>query len=222
MHMVHEWRHLLQLRCSGRGHDPTGANGTNSRELAVLCPACPHPGKNLPDGWESAPPSIQWLYALFIAIDANFHVKRKAVSSDDIDPGLNAGWAYFVEETKYRNYLSAWSGEKQECSTCVSHNAVNMANMKLARGLAATGVGTVDCAFHEFKLPTEVGDLQKGEKYLNMDYFVFSALIVLQKLSLSSNTIISIFHLQSTSIYIVISGSSSMNGTSSMPRPTML
>ncbi|KAG1825473.1 uncharacterized protein BJ212DRAFT_1443612 [Suillus subaureus] len=177
MRMVHEWCHLWQLRHSGRGHDPTGANGTNSGELAVLCPACPHPGKNLPDGWESAPPSIQWLYALFIAIDANFCLKCKAVSSDDIDPGLNAGWAYFVEETKYKNYLSAWSGKKQEHSTCVSHNTVNMANTKSACGLVANGVGTVDCACHEFKLPTGVGDLQKGEKYLNMDYFVFSALI---------------------------------------------
>ncbi|KAG2740851.1 hypothetical protein P692DRAFT_201842407 [Suillus brevipes Sb2] len=177
MCMVREWRHLWQLRHSGRGHDPTGANGTNSGELAVLCPACPHPGKNLPDGWESAPPSIRWLYALFIAIDVNFRLKRKAVSSDDVDPGLNAGWAYFVEETKYKNYLSVRSGEKQERSTCVSHNAVNMANTKSAHGLVATGVGTVDCARHEFKLPTGVGDLQKGEKYLNMDYFVFSALI---------------------------------------------
>ncbi|KAG1760811.1 hypothetical protein EDD22DRAFT_980457 [Suillus occidentalis] len=128
MHMVYEWWHLWQLRRSGREHDPTDANGTNSRELAVLCPAYPHPGKNLPDGWESAPPSIQWLYALFIAIDANFCLKCKAVSSDDIDPGLNVGWAYFMKETKYKNYLSARSGEKQECSTCVSHNAINMAD----------------------------------------------------------------------------------------------
>jgi hypothetical protein len=56
----------------------------------------------------------RWLYALFIAIDANFRLKRKAVSSDEVDPGLNTGWAYFVEETKYKKYLSARAGEKQE------------------------------------------------------------------------------------------------------------
>jgi len=39
-----------------------------------------------------------------------------------------------------------------------------MADTKSSRGLAAMGVGTVDCARHEFKLPTGVGDLQKGEK----------------------------------------------------------
>lgn len=62
----------------------------------------------------------RWLYALFIAIDANFRLKRKAVSSDEVDPGLNAGWAYFVEETKYKKYLSARAGEKQEvCVFCI-------------------------------------------------------------------------------------------------------
>jgi hypothetical protein len=39
-----------------------------------------------------------------------------------------------------------------------------MADTKASHGLAATGVGTVDCARHEMKLPNGVGDLQKGEK----------------------------------------------------------
>ncbi|KAG2147802.1 uncharacterized protein EDB93DRAFT_1250523 [Suillus bovinus] len=133
-----------------------------------MCPACPHPGKNLPSGWENSPPGTRWLYALFIAIDANFRLKRKAVSSDKMNPGFNAGWAYFVEEKAYKAYLS---------DTCVSHNAVNMADTKSSRGLAATGIGTVNCARHEFKLPNGVGDLQKGERYLNMDYLVFSTLV---------------------------------------------
>jgi hypothetical protein len=42
----------------GRGHDPTGNAGTQEGELAVPCPACPHPGKNLPEGWENAPPEV--------------------------------------------------------------------------------------------------------------------------------------------------------------------
>ncbi|KAG1884562.1 hypothetical protein F4604DRAFT_1878640 [Suillus subluteus] len=144
MRIVHEWHHLQQLRHAG--------------ELAVLCPACLHPDKNLSHGWENSPPATRWLYALFVTIDANCRLKRKTVSSDQVDPGLNAGWAYFH-------------------STCVSHNAVNMADTKSSRGLAATSIGTIDCARHEFKLPNGVGDLQKGERYLNMDYLVFSALI---------------------------------------------
>jgi hypothetical protein len=28
---------------------------TQDRDLAVLCPACPHPGKTLPTNWETSP-----------------------------------------------------------------------------------------------------------------------------------------------------------------------
>jgi hypothetical protein len=43
---------------------------------------------------------------------------------------------------------------------------VNLAETKTARGLAATGAGTVDCSRHNFKRPSGVGDLQRGEKYV--------------------------------------------------------
>ncbi|CAK5267149.1 unnamed protein product [Mycena citricolor] len=49
-----QWRHLQMMKRSARGHDPTGIGGTQDGECALLCPACPHPGKNLPDGWEKA------------------------------------------------------------------------------------------------------------------------------------------------------------------------
>ncbi|KAI9573079.1 hypothetical protein HD554DRAFT_2035513 [Boletus coccyginus] len=42
--------------------------------------------------------------------------------------------------------------------------------------LAATGVGTIDCARHNMKLPTAVRDFQKGKKYTNMDYLFFSTI----------------------------------------------
>ncbi|KAJ7795975.1 hypothetical protein B0H14DRAFT_2201293, partial [Mycena olivaceomarginata] len=37
---------------AGRGHDPSGVNGTAQGELALKCRACPQPGRNLPDGWD--------------------------------------------------------------------------------------------------------------------------------------------------------------------------
>ncbi|KAG1885253.1 hypothetical protein F4604DRAFT_1878622 [Suillus subluteus] len=169
--MIREWRHLKMLKRSGRGHDPSGVDGTVEGECTVLCPACPHPGKNLPAGWKDAP--RQWLYGLFLAIDANFRLKRKAVSSDSVDPSLSCGWGYFVEDKAYKDFLHSGADSK---STCSSHNAVNMADTKSNRGLATTGLGTVDCARHNMKLPNAVGDLQKGERYINMDYLFFSAL----------------------------------------------
>ncbi|KAG1906246.1 uncharacterized protein F5891DRAFT_1125633 [Suillus fuscotomentosus] len=172
-----QWRHLLQLMRAGHGHDPNGIEATPDGGCVVQCPACPHPGINIPDGWENSPPDIRWRYVLFLAIDANFRLKRKAISSDDRNPSLNSGWAYFVEERAYKQFLSEHSTERQERSTCVGHNAVNTADTKASRGLAAMGVGSVVCARHEMRLPNSVGDLQKGEKYINMDYLVFSVLV---------------------------------------------
>ncbi|KAG2110058.1 hypothetical protein BD769DRAFT_1630385 [Suillus cothurnatus] len=177
MGMVCQWRHLKVLKQAGRGHDPSGMDATSAGECTVLCPACPHPAKNLPEGWEDAPHDIRWKYALFLAIDANFWLKWKLVSSNNVDPSLNAGSCYFVEETVYKQYLSERGCEPQEKSTCVSHNAMNMADMKSSRGLAATGIGTVNCARHDMKLPNGVSDLQKGERYLNMDYLVFLVMV---------------------------------------------
>ncbi|KAG1888985.1 uncharacterized protein F5891DRAFT_1131915 [Suillus fuscotomentosus] len=178
LHIVSEWQHLKALKRSGQGHDPAGIEATQEGELAVLCPACPQPGKNLLEGWENVPRSE----CLFLAIDTNFCLKWHLVSTDSKDPGLGHGWGYFVEEGKYKVHINMNSEVLQEKSTCVSHNAVNMADTKSSKGLAATGVGTVDCACHDMKLPNSVGDLQKGEKYLHMDYLIFSALIAFSQL----------------------------------------
>ncbi|KAG2144653.1 uncharacterized protein EDB93DRAFT_1241226 [Suillus bovinus] len=188
LRMVIEWRNCKTLKRSGRGHDPAGVHSTRNGNLAVLCPACPHPGKNLPDGWEMEP--NQWKYGLFIAVDANFRLKRRMVSSDEKDPGLSQGWSFFVDERDYKYHLNTHTGIAQEKSTCVSHNAVNHADTKSSKGLAATGVGTVDCTRHDMKLPNGVGDLQRGERYVNMDYLVFSALSnfsALRRINISYN-----------------------------------
>ena len=47
------------LKRAGRGHDPAGVAATEPGDCAVECPACPHPGRNLPEGWEDAPEHIK-------------------------------------------------------------------------------------------------------------------------------------------------------------------
>ncbi|KAG1845269.1 hypothetical protein C8R48DRAFT_750776 [Suillus tomentosus] len=163
LRMMREWRFIKQMQRAGQGHHPEGIVATESGACAVLCPACPHTGKNLPDGWENAPSEIQFLYALFLAIDANFRLARRNVSSDIVDPGLNHGYAFFVEEQAYKGFIGSHERVVQELSSCSSHNAVNLADTRVSRGLAATGAGTIDCARHNFKRPCSVGDLQKGE-----------------------------------------------------------
>ncbi|KAG1880024.1 hypothetical protein F4604DRAFT_1679157 [Suillus subluteus] len=174
--MVKEWRNLTLLKRSGCGHDPDGVEATQHSACAVLCPACPQPGKNLPNGWEDTPSEDRWKYSLFLAIDTNFRLACKNVSSDKVDPGLNKGWAYFVEEKAFKKFLHDTGKQPQEKSSCASHNTVNLAETKNSRGLAAMGAGTVDCSCHNMKRPCGFGDLQKGERYINMDYLFFFTL----------------------------------------------
>lgn len=47
-------------------------------------------------------------------IDANFRLKRRVVSSDEIDPSLSRGWAYFVEEASYKSHISDRAEDTQE------------------------------------------------------------------------------------------------------------
>ena len=46
-----------------------------------------------------------FIYTLFIAIDANFRLKRRLVSNDVRDPSLAPGSGYFVPSKEYTEYL---------------------------------------------------------------------------------------------------------------------
>ncbi|KAF8978515.1 hypothetical protein BDQ17DRAFT_1394724 [Cyathus striatus] len=86
----------------GRGQFTEGITGTKNGELTVECPACPHPGKNLPDDWQNAELS-KFLYIMYLAIDANFKLSCKERGIEDIE--LIPGWGPFVEETAYQTHL---------------------------------------------------------------------------------------------------------------------
>ncbi|KAF8326255.1 hypothetical protein F5887DRAFT_900090 [Amanita rubescens] len=173
LRMSHEWRHLKMMKRAGcRHHSSTTEDGS----CAILCPACPQPGINLQPGWENAPEETRWLYTLFLAMDANFRMTRKKVSNEERDPCLTQNRGYFVNSKDYQEHLQTHGGKLQAPSTCVSHDAVNSADTKDTRGLLVTGIGTVDCARHDMKRPNSVGDLQKGERYANMDYLFYSGL----------------------------------------------
>ncbi|KAF7290396.1 CxC2 domain-containing protein [Mycena chlorophos] len=174
--MAREWRHLLLLKRGGRfGYESNEAENTAPGDLAIRCPACPRPGVNIPDDWRDAEPANEYLYSQFFAMDACFQLKRRMVSSEVRDPALGPGFAFMVESKPYREYLRN-ATNKDEISTCSGLKALQQANTKFSKGYAATGVGMVVCARHELVQPTSVGDLQKGERYSNMDYIFASML----------------------------------------------
>lgn len=112
----------------------------------------------------------RWLYTLFLGIDANFRLKRLDVSNDARDPGLNHGYAYIVEEKKFKAYLAEYDTKipPEPKSTCNNYDAIKSANSRGGKGVASSGAGTIDCSRHDMKRPVSVGDLQKGERFVSV------------------------------------------------------
>jgi hypothetical protein len=50
---VRQWRHLKDVKRGAAGHTDVVVNELENGSLAVECPACPHPGRNLPEGWDN-------------------------------------------------------------------------------------------------------------------------------------------------------------------------
>ncbi|PPQ81057.1 hypothetical protein CVT25_014571 [Psilocybe cyanescens] len=167
--MILQRRHLQMLKWAGRGHDVTGVAGTTPGGLAIKCPSCPHPGINLPADWETVSKEMKFLYTMIICMDANFWLKNQLVSNYSQDPGLGIGLAYMVPREPYETYVLSRADDK-DISTCVGFLALAKANTKFSVGLRYTGVGAVVCRRSEMVMPIGVGNLQKGERYANMDY----------------------------------------------------
>jgi hypothetical protein len=71
----------MALKRAGRGHDPGGIDATSNGELTVECPACPHPGRNLPDGWEKAGPLLCVFTLYFFFICHSYHTIQISIYS---------------------------------------------------------------------------------------------------------------------------------------------
>ncbi|PBK58442.1 hypothetical protein ARMSODRAFT_991298 [Armillaria solidipes] len=170
LHVIWEWHHVRMLKRHGRGNDPTGAKGTGHGECVVRCLACPWPGVNM--GPEKSLKDVNW----DTLDNANFRLIRLNVSNDICDPGLNHGYAFFVEETAFQQHLKDFADRLPcETNTCNNHDAIKLSALR-GKGTAASGVGAIVCARHDMWRPCSVTDLHKGEDYLHMDYCVLSSL----------------------------------------------
>ncbi|KAJ7899122.1 hypothetical protein B0H14DRAFT_3124170 [Mycena olivaceomarginata] len=165
--MTRQWRDIQILKRGGRGHELNGIANTKpgnvhccARHVLSRKETCRR------DGRKRRKQST---------LDANFRLKRKDVSTEEKDPGLGNGRAFFCEVTKYMAHVKKHWNLKQERSHCVTHDAVDKPDRE-ARGTASSGIGAVDCARHNMKRPNAVGDLQLGERYINMDYMFWSSI----------------------------------------------
>ncbi|KAJ7511254.1 hypothetical protein B0H11DRAFT_2215093 [Mycena galericulata] len=175
LRMSRQYAFLQRTRRAGRGHDPAGLAATKAGQCMVICWACPYNGRNLPSNWRDMDPKYQFIYKLILAIDANFKLKNSIRTNERYDPSLGPGWGAFVEPKAYRKHLRKYVAEK-DISTCIAFAALMQKETRNTAGLRVSGVGGCVCARHECMRPNGLGDLQKGERYANMDYIVMSAL----------------------------------------------
>ncbi|KAN0111961.1 hypothetical protein V8E52_007979 [Russula decolorans] len=116
---VHQYPEIH--RRAGRAHDPAGVDATLNGELMAECPACPHLGWNLSDGWENAG-VLLFLYTLYIAVDGNFKLKGKECHLTDVE--LMPRCAAYVLESDYKAHLTNHI-DQPEINTCKSqHDAL--------------------------------------------------------------------------------------------------
>lgn len=54
----------------------------------------------------------RFLYALIIAIDANFRLANRIRSTDAANPGLHTGLAYFVENAAYKAHILQYATQE--------------------------------------------------------------------------------------------------------------
>ncbi|KAJ6509365.1 hypothetical protein C8R47DRAFT_1208549 [Mycena vitilis] len=182
--ITRQYGYLLRAKRLGCAHKKDGLVNAKPGELAVLCWPCPHDGKNLPEGWRDVAPEWRFLYALLLALDANFRLKNRLRSNEHQDPSLASGLGYFVEEQGYKEHLKNYVAEK-DVSTCIAFAALLQKETRMTTGLRCSGVGGCVCARHGVVRPQGIGDLQKGERYANMDYIFLSALMGVSVLALA-------------------------------------
>ncbi|KAJ7015934.1 hypothetical protein C8F04DRAFT_984112 [Mycena alexandri] len=185
--MAHQWAFVQRARRVGRGHDPAGLGATKPGEMLMDCWACPHDMKNLPPDWRDV--DTNFLYMLILAVDANFKLKNCIRVNERYDLSLGPGWGAFVEPTAYKEHLRNYVGEN-DISTCIAFAALLQMDTRLTTGLRTSGIGGCVCACHECVRPNGMGELQKGERYANMDYIVMSCLagFALMMLTISYDT----------------------------------
>ncbi|KAJ7791595.1 hypothetical protein B0H14DRAFT_3500285 [Mycena olivaceomarginata] len=157
MRMSRQWAFLMRIKRVGLAHTAAGLAATAPKQAAVHCWACPHDKRNLPPDWRDVDPKFRFLYMLLVALDANFKLKNRIRTNEHPDPSLGPGWAYFVNPEKYRRHIKNYVPEK-DVSTCIAFAALLQKDTRGTTGLRVSWCGW------------------KGERFVNMDFILLSAL----------------------------------------------
>ncbi|KAJ7062237.1 hypothetical protein C8F01DRAFT_986513 [Mycena amicta] len=175
--MARQHEFLMRMKRAGRAHESDGMAKTEPGGLAVRCWACPEPGRNLPDGWRMVGPKKRFKYKLFVAMDSNFRMKNRIRANEIQDPTLGSGLGYFVEQEPYKTHIRNYVTEPDvSTSTCAAFAALLQRETRETTGLRVSGVAGCICARHGLLRRQGLGDLQKGERWANVDWVLLATL----------------------------------------------
>lgn len=97
------WRWMKKLKWAGYGHNPQNPENAPPGSLAIFCPTCPQPGRNLPEDWKKDP--NRWVYRVVVAADGNFHADHVRQKKND-DFWLIDGGGMFPKRDDYFQFLA--------------------------------------------------------------------------------------------------------------------
>ncbi|KAF9012929.1 hypothetical protein BDZ89DRAFT_1142715 [Hymenopellis radicata] len=183
LHMERQWAFLHRVQRSGVAHKEGGLADAEDGAVHVECWACPRVGVNLPKDWDKVGEEFRYLYHRIVSNDANFQMKCKMWSSPYVDHPLYSGLSVQMPEEQYHEWLRQYITE-EEVFNCVAFIALMQKDTKFSVGLRWSGVIGVICAHHELMLG--LGDLEKGERYKNIDFVLYS---LLSKMGLKEVTV---------------------------------
>ncbi|PCH40509.1 hypothetical protein WOLCODRAFT_49027, partial [Wolfiporia cocos MD-104 SS10] len=147
-----------------------------ARSLAVWCPTCPQPMMNMDPGWKECPKEKRYLDMLFHTVDGNFHQNMHEKPLDPNNRPLTKGAAYFVDEDDCARFLTLAGNVTREYmgqeSTCNKFGTMGYGG----HWSKVSGMVGLICMRHMFVLPAGGVDLQKGERFANIDFAMLSGL----------------------------------------------
>jgi hypothetical protein len=109
------WRWMKKLKWAGYGHNQQKPENAPPGSLAIFCPTCPQPGRNLPGDWKTD--RNRWVYRVVVAADGNFHADHVRQKKND-DFWLIDGGGMFPKRDDYFSFL-AQAIEKFTVRFCV-------------------------------------------------------------------------------------------------------